>query len=66
MLYAALAVEVSSDNVDHFAILTFDLYASGEIREEFVSFIKMEQVCATDIEQVITRLLTDLDLSLTS
>lgn len=36
---------------------------SGEIREEFVSFIKMERVRAVDIEQAITRLLTDLGLS---
>ena len=38
--------------------------ASGQIREDFVSFLKMERVCAVNIEQAITGLLTHLGLSL--
>jgi hypothetical protein len=61
--YAVLADEISSHNVEHLAVCLRFVDVSGEIREEFVSFIKMERVRAVDIEQAITRLLTDLGLS---
>ena len=36
----------------------------GEIKEEFISFIKMLLVCAVYIQQAITGVLTDIGLSL--
>lgn len=37
---------------------------TGEIREEFVSFIKMERVRAVDIEQAMIEILMQFGLSL--
>ena len=62
--YAVLADEISSHNVEHLAVCLRFVDASGEIREEFVSFVKMVRVRAVDIEQAITGLLTNLGLSL--
>ena len=53
-----LGDEVASHNLEHLTVCLRFVAASGEIREEFVSFIKMEQVHAVDIEQAITGLLT--------
>ena len=64
--YAVLADEVSSHNVEHLAVcLRFvDVGGVGEIKEEFISFIKMSRVCAVHIEKAITGVLTDIGLSL--
>jgi hypothetical protein len=62
--YAILADEVSSHNVEHLAICLRFVATSGEIRKEFISFIKMERVRAADIEQAIIGLLIQLGLSL--
>ncbi len=62
--YAILADEVSSHNVEYLAICLRFVATPGEIRKEFISFIKMERVRAADIEQAIIGLLIQLGLSL--
>ena len=50
--------------MEHLAIYLRFVATSGEIQEEFVSFVKMERVRTADIEQAITGLLTLLGLSM--
>ena len=60
---SVLADEVCSQNVEHLALCLRFVDLSGQIREEFISFIKMVRVRAVDIEEAITKQLTDISLS---
>ena len=62
--FAVLADEASSHNIEHLSVCVRFVDTSGQIREEFLSFVKMERVRATDIEEAITGLLKDVALSL--
>ena len=56
--------EVSSDAVEHLAICLRFVDEQGDVREEFVSFVKMQRVRAIDISDGIVSSLEGLGLSL--
>ena len=62
--FSVLADEVSCHNVEHLPICL--LYVDGEcnIREEFVAFVKLDRVRATDIANAIIECVENLGLSL--
>ena len=62
-LFSVLADEVCSKNVEHLALCLRFVHLIGKIRKEFISFIKMVQVHAVDIEEAITIQLTDKDMT---
>ena len=64
LFYSVLADEASSHNVEHLSVCLRFVDSSGQIREDFLSFIKMERVRAADIEDAIIKLLQDVGLSL--
>ena len=61
--FSVLADEVSSHKVEHLAICLRFVYASCDIREEFIGFVKMERVRALDIAEAIIQ---SLGLSLSN
>ena len=62
--YSVLADEVSSHAVEHLAICLRFVDEQCDIREEFVSFVKMQRVRAIDISDGIVSSLEGLGLSL--
>ena len=62
--YSVLADEVSSHNVEHLPICVRFVDSENHIREDFVSFIKLERVRAVDIADAIVKCLENLGLSL--
>ena len=52
--YSVLADEVSSHNTEHLPICLQYVDDKCEIREEFITFVKLERVRAADIVNVIT------------
>ena len=52
-----------SQKVEHLALCLRFVDLSGQIREEFISLIKMVRVRAVDNEEGITKQLTDISLS---
>ena len=62
--FSVLADEVSCHNVEHLPICL--RYVNGEcnVREEFVAFVKLDQVRATDIADAIIECVENLGLSL--
>ena len=62
--FSVLADEVSSHNTEHLAVCLRFVDPCGQIREDFVAFIKMNRVRAVDLEEALTRLLTEIGLSL--
>ena len=61
---AVLVDKICTHNIEHLVVCLQIVDVSGEITKEFVCFLKMERVCAVNIEQALTGLLTDLGLSL--
>ena len=62
--YSVLADEVSSHNVEHLPLCVCFVDSENHIREDFVSFIKLERVRAVDITDAIVKCLQNLGLSL--
>ncbi len=62
--YSVLADEVSCHHVEHLPICVRFLDANNDIREEFISFIKLERVRAMDIVNAIVQSLEGIGLSL--
>ncbi len=62
--YSVLADEVSCHHVEHLPICVRFLDANNDIREEFISFIKLERVRAMDIANAIVQSLEGIGLSL--
>ena len=62
--YSVLADEVSSHNTEHLPICLRFVDDKCDIREEFIGFVKLERVRATDIVNAITKTLSDAELSL--
>ena len=60
--YSVLADEVSSHNTEHLPICLRFVDDKCEIREEFITFVKLERVRATDIVNAITNTLSDVNL----
>ena len=55
--------EACSENVEHLALCLRFVDLPGKTREEFISVIKMVRVYTVDIEEAITKQLTDISLS---
>ncbi len=64
--FSVLADEVSSHNIEHLAICLRFVDQECNIREEFISFIKMERVRAVDIASAIISSIENLGLNLES
>ena len=62
--YSIMADEVSCHNVEHLPLCLRFVDEKSEIREEFVTFLKMERVRAVDITNAIVSCLEGLGLSL--
>ena len=62
--FSVHADEVSNQNVEHLGVCLRYVDANYNIREYFVTFIKLERVCAIDISEAITGCVEDLGLSL--
>jgi len=62
--FTVLADEVSSHNVEHLPICLRFVDQKCNIREEFISFVKMERVRAVDIASAIILCIENLGLSL--
>ena len=62
--YSILADEVSSHNVEHLPLCLHFVDEKSEIREEFITFFKLERVRAVDITNAIISCLEGLGLSL--
>ena len=62
--FSVLADEVSSHNVEHLALCLRFVDEKCDIREEFVTFVKLERVRASDITTAIINTLEGLGLSL--
>ena len=62
--FSVLADEVSSHNVEHLALCLRFVDEKCDIREEFVTFVKLERVRASDITTAIVNTLEGLGLSL--
>ena len=62
--YSVLADEVSSHNTEYLPICIQFVDDKCDIREEFIGFVKLERVRATDIVNAITKTLSDAKLSL--
>ena len=62
--FSVLADEVSNHNVEHLAVCLRYVEANYNIREDFVTFIKLERVRAIDISEAITGSVEELGLSL--
>ena len=62
--FSVLADEVSSHNVEHLALCLHFVDEKCDIREEFVTFVKLERVRASDITTAIINTLEGLGLSL--
>ena len=59
-----MADEVSSHNVEHLCLCLRFVDAQSQIREEFISFLKLERVRAIYIMDTIVKCLEELGLSL--
>ena len=64
--YSVLADEVSCHNVEHLPIFLHFVDGECHIREEFVTFLRLERVRASDIAESIISALQGLGLSLSS
>ena len=62
--FSVLADEVSNHNVEHLAVCLHYVDANYNIREDFVTFIKLERVRAINISEAITGCVEELGLSL--
>ena len=62
--YSILADEVSSHNTEHLALCIRFVDVHCQIREEFVGFVKLERVRASDIASAILTFLSNVGLSL--
>lgn len=62
--YSILADEVSSHNVEHLCLCLRFVDAQSQIREEFITFLKLECVRAVDITDAIVKCLEGLGLSM--
>ena len=62
--YSILADEVSSHNVEHLCFCLRFVDDQAQIREEFITFLKLERVRAVDITDAIVKCLEGLGLSL--
>ena len=62
--FSVLADEVSCHNVEHLPICIRFVDVNNDIREEFISFIKLERVRAADIASAIVQSLEGIGLSL--
>ena len=62
--YSILADEVSSHNVEHLCLCLRFVDDMSHIREEFITFLKLERVRAIDITNAIVNCLEGLGLSL--
>ena len=54
--YSILADEVSSHNVEHLCFCLRFVDDQAQIREEFITFLKLERVRAVDITDAIVKL----------
>ena len=64
IFFSVLADEVSSHNVEHLAMCLRFVDSECNIREEFVAFIKLSRVRASDIADSILTTLVNLGLSM--
>ena len=62
--FSVLADEVSSHNTEHLPICIRYADDDNSICEDFVSFVRLERVRASDIAEAIIKCLNDLGLSL--
>ena len=62
--FFVLANEVSYHNIEHLPICIRYIDDDNKISEDFLSFIKLERVRASDIAEAIEKCLTNLGLSL--
>ena len=62
--FSVLADEVSSHNVEHLSLCLRFVDQQCDIREEFVSFVKLQRVRANDVSGAIVSSLEELGLSL--
>ena len=62
--FSVLADEVSSHNMEHLALCPRFVDEKCDIREEFVTFVKLERIRASDITTAIVNTLEGLGLSL--
>ena len=64
--FSVLADEVSCHNVEHLPLCLRFVDGECNIREEFIAFLKLERVRATDIADAIIECLENLGLSLSN
>lgn len=64
VFYSVMADEVSSHNIEHLALCVRFVDENCDIREEFVSFVKLDRVRAEDITSSIISTVEGLGLSL--
>ena len=62
--YSIMTDEVSSHNTEHLCLCVRFVDDTSRIREEFITFLKLERVRAIDITDAITNCLEGLGLSL--
>ena len=62
--FSVLADEVSSHNVEHMPICLRFVDEACDIREDFVAFVRLDRVRATDIAKAIVDTIEELGLSL--
>ena len=62
--FSVIADEVSSHNVEHLPVCLRFVDKDCDIREEFIGFVKLEQVRAVDITEAITHCIENLGLSM--
>ena len=62
--FSILADEVTSHNVEHLALCIRFVDAKCDIREEFVAFVQLQRVRASDITNAIISKIEELGLSL--
>ena len=62
--YSVMADEVSSHNSEHLCLCLRFVDDTCQIREEFISFLKLERVRAVDITDAIVNCLEGMGLSL--
>lgn len=62
--FSVLADEVSSHNVEHMPICLRFVDERCDIREDFVAFVRLDRVRATDITKAIVATIEELGLSL--
>ena len=59
--YAILADDVTSHNIEHYAICARFVDQNNDIREEFLAFIGLDRITGAEIADAIIKFLQDND-----